>query len=218
MAAHTGARRSELTTLRWIDVRTNFPLDDGAISGPGRLRIRPSTPVDQEEQSASRGQSRSRPSGRTIALDHDAIDAHNAHRDQVGGSARDLVFTSPSGTRGPSGPLTSANFARIWQRALASAGLDDKAGPDQQRPHFHDLRHTHAVWLLAQQVPIGVIANRLGHANPVVTTRLYQLAATLVGGGLDHHRLPRTYHPSQDAGLCWDSLGRSARGGQPGAA
>ncbi len=139
LAAHTGARWSELTTLRWTDVRTNFPLDDGAISGSGRLRIRPPTPIDQEEESASRGRSRSRPEVRTIALDQHAIDALNAHHDLVDGRARDLVFTSPGATRGPSGPLSSANFARVWQRALAAADLDDQAGPDQQRPRFHDI-------------------------------------------------------------------------------
>jgi integrase len=172
LAAHTGARWSELITLRWIDVRTNFPLDDGAISGPGRLRIRPPTPVDQEEKPASRGRSRSRSGGRTIALDHDAIDALHA-RDLVNGRAHDLVFTSRGGSRGPAGPLASANFTRIWQRALSAAELD-QVGPDQKRPHFHDLRHTHAVWLLAQQAPIGAIAKRLGHANPVVTRACLQ--------------------------------------------
>jgi len=182
LATHTGARWSELTTLHWIDVRTNYPLDDGAISGPGRLRIRPPTPIDQEEDPASRRRSRPRSGGRTVALDHDAVNALHAHRDLVDGRARDLVFTSPGGTRGPGGPLSSANFARVWQRALASAGLE-QGGPDQQRPRFHDLRHTHAVWLLAQQAPIGAIAKRLGHANPVVTMRMYQLAATEVHEG-----------------------------------
>jgi integrase len=195
LAAHTGARWSELTTLRWSDVHTAFPLDDGAVSGPGRLRLRPPTAVDQEEQPARRGRSRSGSGGRTIALDQDATDALNAHRDLVGGRARDLVFTSPGGSRGPSGQLASANFARVWHRALTAAGLD-QAGPEQQRPRFHDLRHTHAVWLLAQQAPIGAIAKRLGHATPVITMRMYQHAATLVAEdqlttrdlGLTHHR------------------------------
>jgi len=113
LAAHTGARWTELTTLRWIDVRTNYPLDDGAISAPGRLRIRPPTPVDQEKEPASRGRSRPRPGGRTIALDHETIDALHAHRELVGARARDLVFTSPGGTRGAGGPLSSANLARV---------------------------------------------------------------------------------------------------------
>jgi integrase len=181
LAAHTGARWGELTTLRWIDVRTSHPLDDGAITGPARLRIHPPTPLDEGEP-ASRGRSRSRPGGRTIALDHDTIDALQTHRELVGGRARELVFTSSGGTRGSGGPLTSANFARVWHRALSAAELD-QAGPDQQRPRFHDLRHIHAVWLFAQQVPIGAIARRLGHASPVVTMRMYQHAATLVHDG-----------------------------------
>lgn len=82
----------------------------------------------------------------------------------------------------PQRPLSSASFARVWQRALSAAGLD-LAGPDQQRPRFHDLRHTHTVWLLAQQVPIGVVAKRPGHANPVVTMRMYQHVATVIHEG-----------------------------------
>jgi integrase len=112
LAAHTGARWSELTTLRWSDVHTAFPLDDGAVSGPGRLRLRPPTPADLEEV-ASRGRPRPRPGGRTIALDQDATDALHAHRDLVGGRARDLVFTSPGGTRGPNRP-PSAPSPSAW--------------------------------------------------------------------------------------------------------
>ncbi len=203
LAAHTGARWSELTALCWIDVRTNYPLDDGAITGPGQLRIPPpaattSPSAEDEPASPPSARPRSRPSRRTIALDPDTIAALRAHRELVGGRARDPVFTSPGGTRGPGGQLSSANFARVWQRALSAAGLD-QAGPDQERPHFHDLRHTHAVWLLAQQTPIGAIARRLGHANPVVTMRMYQHAATLVAEdqlttrslGLTTHRRPR---------------------------
>jgi len=39
-AAHTGARWSELVALRWEDFRPDLPLDDGAIAGPGRLKLR----------------------------------------------------------------------------------------------------------------------------------------------------------------------------------
>ena len=31
---------------------------------------------------------------------------------------------------------------------------------------FHDLRHTHATLLIAAGVPIKVVSERLGHANP----------------------------------------------------
>jgi integrase len=39
VAALTGMRWGELVALRWDDPRLDQPLDDGAVRGPGRLRI-----------------------------------------------------------------------------------------------------------------------------------------------------------------------------------
>lgn len=39
---------------------------------------------------------------------------------------------------------------------------------------FHDLRHTHASLLLRDRVPIKVVSERLGHANPAFTMTTYQ--------------------------------------------
>ena len=39
VAALTGMRSGELVALRWDDPRFDQPLDDGAVRGPGRLRI-----------------------------------------------------------------------------------------------------------------------------------------------------------------------------------
>src|SRR6266498_2947169 len=39
VAALTGMRWGELAALRWEDMRLDHPLDDGAVSGPGRLRV-----------------------------------------------------------------------------------------------------------------------------------------------------------------------------------
>jgi integrase len=39
VAALTGKRWGELVALRWDDPRFDQPLDDGAVRGPGRLRI-----------------------------------------------------------------------------------------------------------------------------------------------------------------------------------
>jgi len=38
---------------------------------------------------------------------------------------------------------------------------------------FHDLRHSHAAVLIAQGEHVKVIADRLGHANPMVTMTTY---------------------------------------------
>jgi len=91
--------------------------------------------------------------------------------------------SSPTpGGRRPDQPLSTGSFARVWQRALLSAGLD-QAWPDHGGPRIGDLRHTHAICLLAQHVPIQAIAKRLGHASPLVTMRMYQHVATLVEDG-----------------------------------
>jgi integrase len=39
---------------------------------------------------------------------------------------------------------------------------------------FHDLRHTHASLLVANGVPIKVVAERLGPAHPAFTMHTYQ--------------------------------------------
>jgi integrase len=38
---------------------------------------------------------------------------------------------------------------------------------------YHDLRHVHATMLLVAGVPVHVVAERLGHADPSVTLRAY---------------------------------------------
>src|SRR5215469_12216093 len=47
--------------------------------------------------------------------------------------------------------------------------------PKHQLPHarLHDLRHLHATTLLLADVPVHVVAARLGHADPSVTLRVY---------------------------------------------
>ena len=42
------------------------------------------------------------------------------------------------------------------------------------RIRFHDLRHTHASLLVAAGIPIKVVSERLGHANPGFTMATYQ--------------------------------------------
>jgi integrase len=48
-------------------------------------------------------------------------------------------------------------------------------GPDAPLPpaRLHDLRHVHATTLLLAGVPVHVVANRLGHADPSTTLKVY---------------------------------------------
>ena len=58
---------------------------------------------------------------------------------------------------------------RCWSPTLAravEAGLT-------KRPRPHDLRHTHAGWLLTDGVPLLVVSRRLGHESVMVTASIY---------------------------------------------
>ncbi len=178
-AGHTGARWSELVALRWEDFRPDLPLDDGAIAGPGRLKLRrPASSSTGPEPESEEEEARRLVIHRTIALDQQAIDALLTHREQFGGRSRACIFTNPRSRR-PDQPLSTGSFARVWKRALLAAELD-QAWADHGGLRIGDLRHTHAIWLLAQHVPLWAIARRLGHANPLVTMRMYQHTAKLV--------------------------------------
>ncbi len=125
LAAHTGARWSELTTLRWIDVRTNFSLDDGAISGPGRLRLRPPSPADQEEPARRGG--------------HDP-DPAGAPSPSTSTPSTPSTPTATWSTAGPStwsSPAPAAPAARpasSQQPTSPASGTEPSPPPDSGRP------------------------------------------------------------------------------------
>lgn len=68
---------------------------------------------------------------------------------------------------------------RVWQPALAAAGLVDGV-------RIHDLRHAHASWLLAGGADLQVVKERLGHTS-IATTERYL------------HTLPDTDESAVDA-------------------
>lgn len=78
------------------------------------------------------------------------------------GRRRDeYVFTA---TRG--GMVLHRTFwSRYWLPAVS--------GLDGARPRIHDLRHSHASWLLGNGVPIHVVQARLGHESIQTTVDTY---------------------------------------------
>lgn len=72
----------------------------------------------------------------------------------------DLVFPRPEGT--PTSPTRSPSPSTVSSRA----------------PRSHEptslLRHTHTSVLLKAGVPVKVVSERLGHANPAFTITVYQ--------------------------------------------
>jgi integrase len=73
--------------------------------------------------------------------------------------------------RAPSETLFDLGNEGTWQRnrwvpALRAARLADN-------PRIHDLRHTHASWLLADGMPLFAVSKRLGHSDIQTTANIY---------------------------------------------
>jgi integrase len=131
------------------------------------------------------GSPKTRLSVRTVALAAPIVDLLRVVVEGKG--SEDLVFTAPGG-----GPWRHPDFYRgRWQVAVAAARL---AGLGKT-PRFHDLRHTHAVWLITAGVPLPVVQARLGHDSIQMTVDIYggflgaasaaadqAIAAALTGG------------------------------------
>ena len=65
------------------------------------------------------------------------------------------------------GPVRYIGFRRrVWDPAVARAGLEPKPTP-------HDLRHTCASWLLNAGQPPSVVSRILGHENISITVDIY---------------------------------------------
>ncbi|MFF3554631.1 tyrosine-type recombinase/integrase [Streptomyces tsukubensis] len=83
----------------------------------------------------------------------------------VGKQTGDLIFTAPEG-----GPWDSGGFYHArWKIALTAAARDGLT----KSPRIHDLRHTHASWLIAKRVPLPAIQARLGHESITTTVDRY---------------------------------------------
>ncbi|WIX76039.1 site-specific integrase [Amycolatopsis carbonis] len=85
-----------------------------------------------------------------------------------------------TGVRG--GTLWHSAFAeRVWQPAVAAATAthdnDDHPIPAEHRigktPRIHDLRHTHASWMIAEGVDLMTVQRRLGHESITTTVDRY---------------------------------------------
>jgi integrase len=152
LALASGARWGELTGLQ----RDRYNPLRGTITITRSLHEHHTLPgifaLDEPKTPKSR---------RTIALPAHAVDVLNNHIDTYGTGRWDLIFAGPRGA-----PLARSHFRnRVFRSACQAAGI---AGL-----RFHDLRHTHASWLLSAGVPVTAVSRRLGHANVSMTLDVY---------------------------------------------
>jgi integrase len=107
---------------------------------------------------------------RTIRLSKLAIRALKEHEQEC-----EWLFCTSKGTT-----INVNNLRyRSWKRLLGKAGL-----PSTTR--IHDLRHSAATLLLGKSVPVKVVSEMLGHADPSITLSVYaHVLPDMQGGAAD---------------------------------
>lgn len=163
LAATTGMRRGEIAGLRWGD----WHYDTHRLSIARSRQVVGGRSVEVPVKTRS--------SRRCIDLDGDteAVLAAWRRRQQRDGHTTGLgdpMFTNTSGQ-----PIHAESLYQLFDRQVRKLELP--------RIRLHDLRHTHASLLVAAGVPIKVVSERLGHANPGFTMATYQ--HVLPGMGAD---------------------------------
>lgn len=149
--AGTGMRWGELAALRVGD----FSL----TTNPPTVRIIRAVKQDENRQTYV-GTTKTRRSKRTVSITDGLAVQIAAHT--RGRASDEPVFRSRTG-----GPLHLSNIrSRAWWVALDAAGIEP-------RPRIHDLRHSHASWLLAAGVDMLTVQRRLGHESIKTTVDRY---------------------------------------------
>jgi integrase len=162
VAVGTGLRWGELTAIKVKDLNL-----DGT---PAMLTVRRAWKTNGRGEFALEqhgrfylGKPKTKESRRRITLAPPVVDA--LRRAMAGRGPEDLVFGAPRGGR-----LDQGNwYESRWQRAIKAAQGKGLA----KTPRFHDLRHTHAAWLISAGVPLPVIQKRLGHKSIQITVDVY---------------------------------------------
>jgi integrase len=158
VTSHTGMRRGEILGLRWSDV----DLDAARISVRQAVI---SVAYELQLSDVKTGSGR-----RNIDLDRDTVGVLRQWKKRqteerlAHGSAyvdHGLAFSKPVGE-----PIHPDIFSQTFDRVVARSRLPVIT--------LHDLRHTHATLLLKAGVPVKVVSERLGHANPAFTMSVYQ--------------------------------------------
>jgi integrase len=153
-AVGTGLRWGELTALHAGDLVT--------YAGAPALHVKRAW-KKADDGSLRLGAPKTRSSTRSVTLAEPI--AARLHEICAGKGPGDLIFTAPRG-----GHWSQPTFyRRRWVPILEAAGRQD----GNRRLRFHDLRHTHAAWLISAGVPLPVVQHRLGHASITTTVDLY---------------------------------------------
>lgn len=158
LAVYSGARKGELLALKWEDIDfegSRIVISKNRVVVGGKSLV-------QETTKGGEGR-------RSVHLDSETIQIISDHRKrQIGERLKagnlwaetGFVFVSEFGL-----PIDYGTPTQLFSKTIKRLGL-----PDQR---FHDLRHFHATQLLRAGTPLHVVAQRLGHRDPMVTATTY---------------------------------------------
>lgn len=158
--AGTGCRWGEATAVTWgdLNLRANPPtvrIDKAWKKGPTGAPVL--------------GHPKSQRSNRTVSLSADVVAALGKP-----GKPGELVFPGQTGSHLWYGRFRTTTWVPSVERAqdpelCEAEGLE----PLSKTPTVHDLRHSHASWLIARGVPLPLIQVRLGHESIQTTVNVY---------------------------------------------
>jgi integrase len=148
-----------LTGLRWGELTGLAVRHVDPMGKPATVTVRQSL-QRQRDGSYALGPPKTRTSRRTISIPRSLVETLIPL--WTGRDGEEFLFTSRRGT-----PLRHQNFYdRVWKPSVQRAGL--VAGL-----RIHDLRHTHASWLISAGRPLPSIQRRLGHRSITTTIDRY---------------------------------------------
>jgi integrase len=151
-----------LTGLRWSEA-TALTVGDVQILGRRTVTVNKAW-KRQPDNTFLLGPPKSRRSRRTISLSSEAVEAVIPL--VSGRASAERLFTSVRGHT-----VHHGNFRyQYWLPAITRAQLEHGL---ESTPRIHDLRHTHASWLIAEGVDLVSIQRRLGHESIQTTIDRY---------------------------------------------
>ncbi|NNM47861.1 site-specific integrase [Knoellia sp. DB2414S] len=167
LSAYTGARRGELANLRWSDVNLG---DAPTIRLRGTVSVIAGTRVEGTTKGGRERTISIDPGTAAVMIEHHR--RQQLERELAGGSWTDgdHVFRQELGEPLFPDTPTALMTKLLRQHNAAAAAVGEKP---LTVIRLHDLRHLHATLLLKVGVPVHVVANRLGHADPAITLRVY---------------------------------------------
>jgi len=153
LLTYTGLRRGEGMALTWENVNLDL----------GTLFV--ASTVVKVKQRLLLKRPKTRRAVRTIDLDPKTIQMLRGHRARqiasgIGDGQSGLVFPGAPGEW-----MKPTTMARDLEQLASRVGAEGLT--------FHDFRHFHATMLLQRGQSVVVVSQRLGHADPSITLRIY---------------------------------------------